>query len=299
MLPENFFEKYWRQEPVYLPNALPKFWLDKFEKKSFFKWAAKTKESVRLFHVKDIDNISYGRAVLVRDPKEVETIYQILSDRDEPFTFHMNSVEKLDSSIKELRDNFEIPFDIRMDDIIATLSTPSSGIGYHSGHEDGFIVQLSGKRRWRVWSSKITDLNYKIALLDMAESPPNLEKPEGNGDLLVDVITSPGDILYIPPFCPHEGKTLEESLSLSIAWRGLAPLSFLRYAENLNHESIDINKAVCLFKDEFSSLDMVSSWQSLTMEAIKKEKRTEKLESEISSIISGLFDTNMSKDMSR
>ena len=43
----------------------------------------------------------------------------------------------------------------------------------------------------------------------------------------IDVITEPGDILYIPPGCPHDGISIENSLNYSVGFRAPAQKDLL------------------------------------------------------------------------
>ncbi len=103
---------------------------------------------------------------------------------------------------------------------IATLSSQSAGIGFHAGHEDSVIVQLSGSRRWRVWSPECIENDYRLSLMEcpgLAPVQPRLPA----SDPCLDVLLEPGDMLYVPPFFAHEGTTVEESVSLGLGWRGV------------------------------------------------------------------------------
>lgn len=286
ILPSVFLDEYWRKKPLYLKNRINTDILKQFTPESFLDWCRATENSVRLFQIDPKSKDGLGKSALLSNPKDAVMLYPLLKKKNEQFTFLMNSVEMADVRIRKLRDDFQIPYILRVDDIIATLSTPGSGIGFHAGHEDGFIVQLHGSRNWKVWSPSLTTNEYRYELLNPTTSKPPIVKPDGIEHLLIDVITSPGDILYIPPFFPHEGVTIEESLSLNMAWRGLAPISFLKHISSVGQEYIDPHKAITLFEDIQPHRLIPHYWVSDTLNAIHGSKMNPLIEVETNEVIS-------------
>lgn len=95
------------------------------------------------------------------------------------------------------------------DDVMVCLSMPEGGVGPHIDQYDVFICQGMGKRRWRVGEKgEYKDANHHTGLRQIEGFDP-----------IIDEILEPGDILYIPPGFPHEGNTIEVSLSYSIGYR--------------------------------------------------------------------------------
>ncbi|MGI2070331.1 JmjC domain-containing protein [Shewanella baltica] len=90
----------------------------------------------------------------------------------------------------------------RLDDVMVSFATPGGGVGPHIDLYDVFICQGSGRRRWRV-----------------GDLGPHKEFAAHPALLLIDTELLPGDILYIPPGFPHDGITLEPSLSFSVGYR--------------------------------------------------------------------------------
>ena len=70
---------------------------------------------------------------------------------------------------------------------------------------------FQGKRQWKVGAKDVGQ--YKETIQASA-----LRQIEGF-DPIIDETLEPGDILYIPPGFPHEGNTLEPSMSYSIGYR--------------------------------------------------------------------------------
>lgn len=137
------------------------------------------------------------------------------------YTLLLNRVDTVDHDVGTVRELFGVPHCWRADDIVVTWSTSGSGIGYHAGHEDAIIVQAAGRRHWRVWSATEVDIASRRRILISAAGDNNKIFPSGAPSLL-DCELEPGDALYIPPFYPHEGLTLDDSVSIALGWRGVA-----------------------------------------------------------------------------
>ncbi|KAA9001713.1 cupin domain-containing protein [Affinibrenneria salicis] len=99
--------------------------------------------------------------------------------------------------------------DWRMDDLMISFSVPGGGVGPHLDQYDVFIIQGSGRRRWRV--------GEKVPMKQHCPHPDLLQVAPF--DAIIDEEMESGDILYIPPGFPHEGYSLENSLNYSVGFR--------------------------------------------------------------------------------
>lgn len=106
----------------------------------------------------------------------------------------------------------------RIDDLMISYSTPGGGVGPHLDQYDVFIIQGLGKRHWRVGmpDASLTSLCPHPRLLQVS---PFVD--------CINVITEPGDILYIPPGCPHDGISVDASLNYSVGFRAPAQKDLL------------------------------------------------------------------------
>lgn len=97
------------------------------------------------------------------------------------------------------------------DDLMIGFSTPHGGVGPHIDQYDVFIIQGMGKRQWRVGAKD--DGQY----VETTEQG-GLRQIEGF-DPIIDETLEAGDLIYIPAGFPHDGKSLEASLSYSVGYR--------------------------------------------------------------------------------
>ena len=97
----------------------------------------------------------------------------------------------------------------RIDDLMISYSTPKGGVGPHIDNYDVFIIQGQGKRHWRVGErQELPEFAAHGALKHCTEF-----------EAAIDVEIEPGDILYIPSGCPHEGYAVEPSINYSVGFR--------------------------------------------------------------------------------
>ncbi|WP_206483834.1 cupin domain-containing protein [Thalassotalea sp. G2M2-11] len=124
----------------------------------------------------------------------------------------------------------------RLDDLMVSFATPGGGVGPHIDLYDVFICQGSGSRRWRVGDrGDYHEFAAHPALLHVEPFEP-----------MIDVELNTGDILYIPPGFPHDGVTLETSLSFSVGFRTNSGANLI---SGLADHLIDQDLATTLIED--------------------------------------------------
>lgn len=104
--------------------------------------------------------------------------------------------------------------------INAFLSPPGKGLDWHRDDHEMFIVQIHGKKSWRVESNGACgdvfagrqSLKLKLTASDM--STENLGHAPRE---YIEVLMTPGSVLFLPRDRAHTTKTLETSLHLVIS----------------------------------------------------------------------------------
>jgi 50S ribosomal protein L16 3-hydroxylase len=79
-----------------------------------------------------------------------------------------------------------------------SIAGPGGGVGPHFDSYDVFLIQMSGRRRWRISEQKDLTLNPDLPLKILQKF-----KVEQEWDL------DPGDMLYLPPHIAHDGIALD------------------------------------------------------------------------------------------
>jgi len=95
---------------------------------------------------------------------------------------------------RSLLDRFRFLPEARLDDLMVSFASDGGGVGPHFDSYDVFLLQVSGRRRWRIGRQRdrrlVPDLPLKILANFEAEHEWVLE---------------PGDMLYLPPRWAHDG----------------------------------------------------------------------------------------------
>ena len=112
------------------------------------------------------------------------------------------------SAARELIERFRFVPDARLDDVMVSFASDGGGVGPHVDSYDVFLLQLEGKRRWRI--GRVTDpaLVPNVPLKILANFVPEQEW-----------LLEPGDMLYLPPGWGHDGVAEGECLTASIGFR--------------------------------------------------------------------------------
>jgi lysine-specific demethylase/histidyl-hydroxylase NO66 len=116
--------------------------------------------------------------------------------------------------------------------------TPASARGFAVHHDthDVFVLQLAGRKRWRVYEPVL-----ELPLKDQRWSP-ELGDP---GAPIEDFTLAAGDTLYLPRGWPHEATTSDdESLHLTIGMHPQTRLDALRMALDSCDDDVEFRRSM-------------------------------------------------------
>jgi len=99
----------------------------------------------------------------------------------------------------------------RLDDLMASYAVPGGGVGAHVDSYDVFLLQGTGRRRWRYGPQAELALKDNVPLKILRRFTPRHE-----------AVLVPGDLLYLPPSYAHDGIALTECTTYSIGFRAAA-----------------------------------------------------------------------------
>jgi 50S ribosomal protein L16 3-hydroxylase len=88
--------------------------------------------------------------------------------------------------------------DARLDDLMISIAGIGGGVGPHFDSYDVFLIQMSGRRRWRISKQKDLSLSPNLPLKILKNFSSDQEW-----------ILEPGDMLYLPPHVAHDGIALD------------------------------------------------------------------------------------------
>lgn len=217
---ESFFEEVWEKRALHVARNDPNYF-------GFLR------EDLRLEQVIWQTCHSWGDVSLARAHTNYEaapyaalspgvsTIRKALAD---DYTVVINNVEKKSIRVAEFCRNFEK--NLYFNAIVNLYFTKANtqGLNYHYDTEDVFILQLEGKKEWRIY-----DVRADLPLTDELYQQPDCDSSSFQTFQL-----SAGDVLYLPRGFVHEAHALEQdSLHLTLT------VSVVRWASVL-HKLIDV-----------------------------------------------------------
>ena len=202
---EHFMAHYWQQKPVVIRQGF-KHWADLISPNDLAGLACEAEVESRMVYKDD------GQWQAEFGPFESFERFGT-----EGWTLVVQAVNHWSPEVAELVNPFAFIPKWRFDDVMISYATPGGGVGPHIDLYDVFICQGSGRRRWRV--GDVGNHRQFAAHAALLHTDPF--------EAIIDTELLPGDILYIPPGFPHEGVTLEESMSFSVGFRAKSACDML------------------------------------------------------------------------
>lgn len=196
--PQVFLRRHWQKRALVAHGALPAA-VGLLTREVLFRLATRDDLQSRL-----VTHFA-GRWRLAHGPFTRRELLR-LPPRD--WTLLVQGVNLVLPQAQELLEQFSfIPY-ARLDDLMVSYAPPGGGVGPHFDSYDVFLLQLDGTRCWRV--SRQTDL----ALIERAPLKL-LRRFRAESEWRL----GPGDMLYLPPRCAHDGVAIDHCLTASIGFR--------------------------------------------------------------------------------
>lgn len=109
---------------------------------------------------------------------------------------------------RQMLERFRFVPDARLDDVMVSYATDGGGVGPHFDSYDVFLLQIHGRRRWRIGRLPNPELQQGVPLKILTNFEPEQEW-----------LLEPGDMLYLPPRWAHDGVAEGECMTCSIGFR--------------------------------------------------------------------------------
>ena len=197
----RFLREYWQRKPLLLRGALPG--LDELLPADELAGLALEPE------VESRIVLEKGRKPweLRRGPFTEDDFARLPRSR---WTLLVQAVDQWLPDAARVRKQFGFLPGWRFDDIMVSYATDGGGVGPHFDYYDVFLIQASGRRRWRIGqpcdatTPLRDDTDLRILKTFRTEEEHVLE---------------PGDMLYLPPGVAHWGIALGECMTWSVGFR--------------------------------------------------------------------------------
>ncbi len=190
--------RHWQKKPLLVRQALPGI-APPLSRDELFELAASDDVEARLVsHLR-------GKWRLEHGPFDRSDLPGL---KRREWTLLVQGVDLHDDRARALLDRFRFVPDARLDDLMISYATDGGGVGPHFDSYDVFLLQVHGKRRWRISAQKDLALKDGLPLKVLQHFEPESEW-----------VLEPGDMLYLPPHIAHDGIAIGECMTCSIGFR--------------------------------------------------------------------------------
>ena len=194
--PQKFMKSHWHKKPLLVRGAIPAFELAK----QMGEPLGSAIPPEELFNIAG-DELVESRLIKAHPwsfkngPFKKKSFPRL----DAPdWTLLLQGMEARHPAAAKVLSWFRFIPDARLDDLMISIAGPGGGVGPHFDSYDVFLIQMSGRRRWRISEQKDLTLNPDLPLKILQRF-----KVEKEWDL------EPGDMLYLPPHVAHDGIALD------------------------------------------------------------------------------------------
>jgi len=195
--PEKFMHRYWQKKPLLVRQALPGV-TPPATRGELAQLAASEDVESRLVTAFD------GRWALRQGP-----VAKLPPYSKPGWTLLVQGLDLHLPAAHELLSRFRFVPEARLDDLMISYASDGGGVGPHFDSYDVFLIQVQGRRRWRIAPQKDAVLRDDVPLKIIANF-----KPEQ------DVVLEPGDMLYLPPGWAHDGVAVGgDCMTCSVGFR--------------------------------------------------------------------------------
>jgi 50S ribosomal protein L16 3-hydroxylase len=199
--PQTFMRRHWQKKPLLIRQALPGA-TPPLDRAQLFELAARDDVESRLI-VQDA-----ARWKLRHGPFKRRAIPSLSSPN---WTLLVQGLDLHLDAAHELLKRFRFVPDARLDDVMISYATDGGGVGPHFDSYDVFLLQVHGRRRWKIGRLANPELQADVPLKILTNFVPEQEW-----------VLEPGDMLYLPPRWAHDGVAEGECMTCSIGFRAEA-----------------------------------------------------------------------------
>ncbi|MGJ8537754.1 MAG: cupin domain-containing protein, partial [Parasphingopyxis sp.] len=189
---EAFLRDYWQKQPLLIKNPWDS-WENPLEPDELAGLACEAEVESRLIEQTDASwAVEHG-------PLPEARFAALGPSR---WTLLVQAVDHYVPEVAALIEPFRFVPNWRIDDVMVSCAADQGGVGPHFDQYDVFLIQGSGRRRWRIGGR-------------CDETSPLL--PHDDLRLLAEFeasdewILEPGDILYVPPGIAHDGVAIGDN----------------------------------------------------------------------------------------
>ena len=198
--PATFMRRHWQKKPLLVRQALPGV-QPPLSRTALFDLAASEDVESRL-----VVHDPQGQGWTVRHGPVPRRALPPL--RQPGWTLLVQGLDLHVAAAHEMLSRFRFVPDARLDDLMMSWASDGGGVGPHLDSYDVFLIQVQGRRRWRI--GRVADAAFVdgVPLKILRQFEPEFEW-----------LLEPGDMLYLPPMWGHDGVAEGECATCSVGFR--------------------------------------------------------------------------------
>ena len=205
--PQLFMRRHWQKKPLRVRGAIDPGGFA-IERETLFELASRDDVRSRLV-------VREGTGWRLRHGPIARRSLPAL--RRPGWTLLVQALDRHLPAMHELLARFRFVPQARLDDVMVSYASDQGGVGPHFDSYDVFLVQVHGRRRWRIGRLREPQLQPDVPLKILT----NFVAEE-------EWVLDPGDLLYLPPRWAHDGVALGECITASIGFRAPQRASLAR-----------------------------------------------------------------------
>lgn len=228
--PQQFMRRHWQKKPLLIRQAIPGV-KPPIDRAALFALAGQEEVESRLI-VQDQARADWR---LRHGP----IARRALPKLDQPgWTLLVQGLDLHVPAAHALLRQFGFVPQARVDDLMISYASDGGGVGPHYDSYDVFLLQVHGRRRWRVGPLKDASLRTDVPLKVLSNFEPTQEW-----------LLEPGDMLYLPPMWGHDGVAEGECMTCSIGFRAPEATEITREVLGRCAEALEPAAKPRLYKD--------------------------------------------------
>jgi len=205
--PSQFMRRHWQKKPLLVRQALPGV-APPLPRAELFALAASDAVESRLV-VRGANGWTLRHGPLPR---------RALPPLAQPgWTLLVQGLDLHLEAAHELLARFRFVPDARLDDLMLSYASDGGGVGPHLDSYDVFLIQVHGRRRWRIGRASDRSVVDGLPLKILRHFEPQH-----------DWLLEPGDMLYLPPLWAHDGVAVGDCMTASVGFRAPGPAELAR-----------------------------------------------------------------------
>ena len=200
LTPREFMRRHWQRRPLLVRSGIGSI-VPPISRSELFALAARDDVESRVVRVRNKRDWSMTHGPIARS--------KLPPLRQPGWTLLVQGVDLHHDAARSLMQQFRFVPDARLDDLMISWASHDGGVGAHVDSYDVFLLQASGRRRWRIARDFSSALDPRAPL-------KVLRRFVGEQEYLLE----PGDLLYLPPNWAHEGVAVGgDCMTCSIGMR--------------------------------------------------------------------------------